>query len=67
MNLDNMFKGPGCQASPATSFSQYTTNFWQASGIYYNVPIRKWSIDTNFKDPTKLPPLTPLIANLVSP
>ena len=39
--------------------SQYATNFWQSPGVYYNVPTRNWGFDNNFKNYSKLPPLTP--------
>ena len=39
--------------------SQYATNFWQATGNYYNAPERNWSFDTNFENAAGLPPLTP--------
>jgi len=41
--------------------SIYATNFWQVPGNYYNPPTRHWGFDVNFKDPSKLPPLTPKI------
>jgi hypothetical protein len=43
--------------------SQYATNFW--NGNYYSVPTRKWAFDLNFKDATKIPPLTPQVKALV--
>jgi hypothetical protein len=48
----------------------YATNFWTGTGSgpnVYNPPIRKWGFDYNFTDLNKLPPLTPLVANFVSP
>jgi hypothetical protein len=48
--------------------SQYATNKWNLSGIFYTPPVRHWSFDTNFLNPAKLPPLTPLLlANTSSP
>jgi hypothetical protein len=47
--------------------SIYATSFWPATGIVYNVPTRHWGFDMNFTDPTKLPPLTPMVANYVMP
>ncbi len=48
--------------------SRYATNYFigttDLSGYpihYYTVPTRKWGFDTNFVNPAKLPPLTPLI------
>ncbi len=45
--------------------SQYATNFW--SGNYYGVPQRLWGFDTTFSQAGKLPPLTPMVANFLSP
>jgi hypothetical protein len=39
--------------------SQYATTPWQKNGNYYSVPTRQWGFDNNFKDSSKLPPLTP--------
>jgi hypothetical protein len=40
--------------------SQYATNIWQKTGIYYNPPNRQWGFDVNFlKGQQYLPPLTP--------
>ena len=39
------------------------TNIWGKSYVY-NPPARKWSFDLNFKDPSKLPPLTPSVYNI---
>jgi len=47
--------------------SQYATNQWQQPGIYYDPPVRIWSFDANFTDLSKLPPLTPLVENFVTP
>jgi hypothetical protein len=41
--------------------SQYATNFWQNPGNYYFEPTRDWSFDSNFKQASKLPPLTPSV------
>jgi hypothetical protein len=38
--------------------SQYATSPWGKSNVY-GVPKRQWGFDTNFKDASKLPPLTP--------
>jgi hypothetical protein len=43
--------------------SQYATNQWQPTGIYYNALIRNRGFDNNFTDPAKLPPLTPAVLN----
>jgi hypothetical protein len=47
--------------------SQYATNVWQPAGIYYNPPLRQWNSDGNFQNPDNLPPLTPVVANFVTP
>lgn len=39
--------------------SQYATNRWQDTGVYYNAPSRHWGFDTNFLVQNNLPPLTP--------
>jgi hypothetical protein len=39
-------------------YSSYATNHWNF-GNYYTAPTRNWAFDTNFKNPSKLPPLTP--------
>lgn len=41
---------------------------WQPTGStfgIYNAPVRDWAFDTNFRDPTRLPPGTPSIRALV--
>jgi len=45
--------------------SIYATNRWGSTGTYYNPPTRAWSLDLNFTDPTKLPPLTPMVVNFL--
>ena len=39
--------------------SLYATNVWR--GSYYDPPVRIWAFDTNFRDPTRLPPKTPSV------
>ena len=39
--------------------SLYATNAWNNNNNIYSPPKRNWSFDSNFRDPTKLPPLTP--------
>jgi len=46
--------------------SQYATNYWGNSS-YYGVPTPQWAFDINFSTTGGLPPLTPLVLNLVSP
>ena len=48
-------------------YSQYATNHWRPTGNYYNAPTRRWAFDLNFIDFAKLPPLTPMVENYVSP
>jgi len=47
--------------------SKYATNCWQQTGNYYTAPTRKWAFDTNFAGGFNLPPLTPTVANYVTP
>lgn len=44
--------------------SQQSTAPWQTTGNYYNAPTRNWYFDTNFKDPSKVPPGTPSIRSV---
>jgi len=40
--------------------SQYNVHPWQApGGSVYNAPVRQWGFDTNFQNPSLLPPMTP--------
>ncbi|MCW5550842.1 MAG: hypothetical protein KIS67_01620 [Verrucomicrobiae bacterium] len=44
--------------------SQFATGPWRGTGTTYNIynpPNRNWYFDTNFLDPTKLPPLCPSV------
>ncbi len=45
--------------------SQWATNHWQPTGNYYNAPTRHWAFDLNFKQSSKLPPLTPSIKAMI--
>jgi hypothetical protein len=48
--------------------SQIATNYQQTTGNYYNAPKRNWAFDTNFAGlPPRLPPLTPIVVNYVTP
>jgi hypothetical protein len=47
--------------------SEYTTNFWQRTGNYYNAPTRDWAFDQNFLNVGKLPPLTLLALGNTNP
>ena len=40
--------------------SQYATGYWGQANVY-NPPNRQWGFDTNFRDPSKLPPLAPQV------
>lgn len=44
--------------------SQYATNKWQATGVYYNAPHRAWAFDLNFQSNSGLPPLTPRVTKI---
>jgi hypothetical protein len=39
--------------------SLYATNVWSQTNTFYTPPSRNWTYDTNFNNPTLLPPLTP--------
>ena len=45
--------------------SEESTAHWQQTGNYYNAPSRNWYFDTNFLNPNKLPPGTPILRNLM--
>ncbi|MGB7747399.1 MAG: hypothetical protein WBN75_08935 [Verrucomicrobiia bacterium] len=48
--------------------SLYATNVWNGINYsihYYDPPVRHWAFDANFDDPTKLPPKTPSLQNVV--
>lgn len=49
--------------------SQFATNFWNSPGTgaanYYNAPTRHWAFDTNFRDYSRLPPVTPQMLKTV--
>jgi hypothetical protein len=48
--------------------SLYATNVWSGIGYanhYYDPPVRNWAFDTNFRDPNKLPPLTPSFLRVI--
>jgi hypothetical protein len=44
--------------------SQYATNRWQNTGVYYNAPVRDWAFDINFKN-GGLPPMTPRVKAII--
>ena len=53
-----------CNGSFVALFpSRYATNYWRATGEYYNAPLRQWGFDTNFLQSNRLPPFTPLMVN----
>lgn len=54
-------------SSVALFYSQYATNSWLQTGNYYNAPTRHYAFDLNFTNVTKLPPLTPMVENYLSP
>jgi uncharacterized lipoprotein YmbA len=37
---------------------------WPGTGVVYNPPNRDWAFDTNFSNPSQLPPLTPRVIYL---
>ncbi len=48
--------------------SLYATNFWNGINMtktYYGPPKRIWAYDANFNDPTKLPPKTPSLLQVI--
>ena len=45
--------------------SEYATNYWQTTGIYYNPPTRNWGFDVNFTNPAKIPPMCPQVRAMV--
>jgi hypothetical protein len=45
--------------------SQYATNVWQTTGVYYQAPTRKWGFDNNFLNSGRLPPLTPTVRAII--
>jgi hypothetical protein len=46
--------------------SLYATNAWNNNHNIYKPPVRHWAFDTNFRDPLKLPPLTPGLLTVTS-
>jgi hypothetical protein len=54
VNATNTYNGSMMKMFP----SQYATGVWGQDNVY-DPPARNWAYDTNFDDPTKLPPLTP--------
>jgi hypothetical protein len=46
-------------------FTSQIANYpWPGTGTVYNPPNRNWAFDTNFTNPSKLPPLTPRVIYL---
>jgi hypothetical protein len=48
--------------------SLYATNVWNGINYtkkYYEPPVRHWAFDANFGDPTRLPPKTPSLQNVI--
>ncbi len=43
--------------------SLYATNIWSLN--YYDPPRRNWNYDVNFDDPSKLPPKTPQLQQVI--
>jgi hypothetical protein len=44
--------------------SQIANYPWPGTGVVYNPPNRNWAFDTNFTNPSQLPPLTPRVIYL---
>ncbi len=44
--------------------SQIANSPWPGTGTVYNPPNRNWSYDTNFNNPSQLPPLVPRVTYL---
>ena len=48
--------------------SQIATTPWKGTGAgvgVYNPPTRNWNFDVNFRNPTKLPPITPALRTII--
>lgn len=45
----------------------HATSFWPGARLVNDTPIRNRGFDYNFNNPNKLPPLTPMVANYVTP
>jgi hypothetical protein len=48
--------------------SQHATGLWEGTGTtydIYNPPVRGWAFDSNFTNPAKLPPATPVVRVLL--
>jgi len=46
-------------------FTSQIANYpWPGTGTVYNPPTRNWAFDTNFNNPSQLPPLTPRVIYL---
>ncbi len=45
--------------------SLYATNAWNNNNNIYDPPKRNWAYDANFDDPTKLPPKTPSLLQVI--
>jgi hypothetical protein len=46
-------------------FTSQIANYpWPGTGVVYNPPTRDWAFDTNFSNPSQLPPLTPRVIYL---
>ncbi|HUD84174.1 MAG TPA: hypothetical protein VMQ67_11755, partial [Candidatus Saccharimonadales bacterium] len=45
--------------------SQIANAPWPGTGTVYNPPVRNWTFDNNFNNPSELPPLTPRVINII--
>ena len=39
--------------------------WYRSSADYYKPPVRNWSFDLDFMDPTKMPPGTPVVGSVI--
>ncbi len=58
-SVTNTYNGSMVKMFP----SLYATGAWSES--YYSPPARNWAYDSNFDDPTKLPPKTPSLLKVI--
>src|SRR5579884_1254862 len=47
-------------------YNQYATGSFKCCGTVYSPPTRNYQFDTDFQDPTKMPPGTPMFEDLVN-
>ena len=59
-----MKAGVSADGLPALDASQIGNAPWPGTGTVYNPPTRDWAFDTNFTNPSGLPPLTPRVISI---